>query len=259
MNSDSQINPNKYIFDTKYTEEQLNLDSAAMRPYDKEMVKLRIDLVRRYGAGKTVLDLCCGTGSYLRIDDFQLVKAIGIDFSSKMLRIFKEKLGGEIPENLLLINGDARSIALQSGSIDFIYSFTSLYYVPDVSLAIREIARVLKPGGFAAFELGNQWSLNTYVCHAACRKGSVAKPFHVSRQEMLKMIQAAGLKIQKQRVFQLLPMWGGGLWIRPLTDWRWKWLMELKFRGRMLDELISGLWPLRSLAFRHLFLCQKFK
>ncbi|RJR44080.1 MAG: class I SAM-dependent methyltransferase [Deltaproteobacteria bacterium] len=253
-----QHNPNREIYNTAYSGGEMSLFTAGMLPYDREMIRLRLELLRRYGAGKEVLDLCCGTGSYLRQEWVQFQRAVGVDFSRKMLEVFKRELGGEMPSNLLLLEGDARRVPVRSGSMDLVFSFTSLYYVPQVSLAVAEISRVLKPGGVAVFELGNLWSLNTYVSARAYRRQGIAKPFHVSLAAMLGMIREANLEIMEHRSFQFLPMWGGGpCWLRPLTDWRWKWLLGLKARGRMLDERLSSIRPLKYLAFRHLFVCKK--
>ncbi len=258
MGSEDNLNPNRNIYDTIYSGNELVLNREGMLSYDREMIRLRLELLKRYGYGKTVLDLCCGAGDYLRQEWGAFPLAVGVDFSRNMLNVFKKKLDGNLPSNLLLLQGDARQIGLRSEGIDFVYSFTSLYYVPQVALALAEISRVLRPGGFAVFELGNQWSLNTHVCLEGNRKLGIAKPFHISCSAMLKAIQKANLTILEHRVFQILPMWGGGwLWLRPLTDWRWKWLMGIKIAGRMVDEWISSLWPLRLLAFRHLFICQK--
>ena len=257
MTLSDQDNPNRGIYNTKYSGREMSLDGARM-PYDNEMIKLRLELLRRYGHDKITLDLCCGTGSYLRRAWGRFRRAVGLDFSRKMLQVFTEELGGDIPDNLLLLEGDARRIALRPGSMEFVFSFTSLYHVPQVSLAVAEIGRVLKPGGFAVLEMGNRWSLNTLVSARAHRRQGFAKPFHVSCPAMFGMIRNAGLTIREHRCFQLLPMWGGGpVWLRPLTDWRWKWIMGIKIGGRMLDEWLSSSWPWRYLAFRHLFVCQK--
>lgn len=251
------VDPNREIYNTKYSDKNLALEKAGMFPYDREIIQIRLELLRRYGAGKVVLDLCCGTGVYLLHEWGLFRQAIGIDFSSKMLSIFKEKISGHQMENLFLIQGDAREVPLRSASVDFIYSFTSLYYVYQVSVALAEIGRILKPGGVAVFELGNR-SLNTYVCEVAHRQDGIAKSFHVSYPAMLRAIQEANLAILEQRVFQLLPLWGAGpLWLRPLASQHWKRLLGIKIRGRMLDEWLSSRWPLRCISFRHLFICQK--
>jgi SAM-dependent methyltransferase len=257
MTLPDQDNPNREIYNTAYSGGEMSLFTAGMLPYDREMIRLRLELLRRCGSGKEILDLCCGTGSYLRQEWGQFLRAVGVDFSRKMLEVFKRELGEETPANLLLLEGDARRVPVRSGSMDLVFSFTSLYHVPQVSLAVAEISRVLKPGGVAVFELGNLWSLNTYVSGRAHRRQGIAKPFHVSGPAMIRMIQEANLEIMEHRAFQLLPMWGGPFWLRPLTDWRWKWLLGLKVAGKMLDERLSSLWPLKLLAFRHLFVCQK--
>ncbi len=258
MNLPDQDNPNREIYNTAYSGGEMSLFTPEILTYDREMIRLRLELLRRFGSGKIVLDLCCGTGSYLRQEWGQFLNAVGVDFSRKMLEVFKRELGEEMPSNLLLLEGDARRVPVRSRTMNLVFSFTSLYYVPRVSLAVAEISRVLKPGGVAVFELGNQWSLNTYVSERAHRRQGIAKPFHVSCPAMVRMIQEANLDLIEHRAFQLLPMWGGGpFWLRPLTDWRWKWLLGLKVGGRMLDERLSSLWPLKFLAFRHLFVCQK--
>ncbi len=258
MTLPDQDNPNRDIFNTRYSSQDLSLHREGMLPYDREMIELRLELLRRYGVGKEVLDLCCGTGSYLRQELPNFSQCVGVDFSRNLLSVCKQKLGGQIPENLILLECDARQVALRSGSVDLVFSFTSLYTVPQVETAIAEIGRVLRPGGFAVFELGNLWSLNTHVCREAHRRQGVAKGFHIPYPAMSRMIQDAHLTILERRMFQILPMWGGGaFWLRPLTNWRWKWLMGINICGRMLDEWLSSMWPLRFVAFRHLFVCQK--
>lgn len=258
MTLPDQDNPNRQIYNTVYSGREMSLLTPGMLPYDREMVQLRLELLRRYGSGKAALDLCCGTGSYLRRDPGLFSRAVGLDFSRGMLEVCKQEWGGEIPPRLHLLEADARRVPLRSGSVDLVFSFTSLYYVPRVSAAVAEIGRVLKPGGIALLELGNRWCLNTLVSARAHRRQGIAKPFHVSYPAMVRMLREAGLEVAEHRVFQLLPMWGGGpLWLRPLTDWRWKWLLGIKLGGRMLDERFSGLWPFKYMAFRHLFVCRK--
>ncbi len=253
-------NTNREIFNASVSssnKDPLSLDKLDLSPYDQRMMELRLRLIRQYGKQKTVLDLCCGTGSYLLPYLTLFVSAIGVDFSENLLNVLRQKLKGQIPGNLLPILGDARQIPVQSNTIDFIYSFCSLYYIPGVREAIQEMSRVLRQGGIAVFELGNYWSLNTYVCNWAHRTRGIAKPFHISYPEMLHSIQSSGLTILEERVFQLLPMWGGPLWLFPLVTSMWKMLLGVRVGDRMLDEYISGFGPLKYLAFRHLFVCKK--
>jgi len=252
-------NINREIYNTRYSGEYLSLSREGMLPYDKEMVNMRLGLLRKYGPGKNVLDLCCGTGAYLRQEKGIFRRAIGLDFSSKMLKVFAEELSGNRSGDICLIECDARRISLRSETIDFVFSYTSLYHIPQVELAISEMGRVLKSGGVAVFELGNLRSLNTFVCNTTHRTQGIGKPFHIPYEMMLAMISDARLTILEQRAFQILPMWGPTpLWVRPFSQWAfWKRILGVKIGGRMLDERISSCWPLRFFAFRHLFICRK--
>ncbi len=252
-------NLNLDIYNTLYSDEHLSISKAGMDSYSREMTNIRFELIQRYGTGARVVDLCCGTGSYLLPSLQYFQEAIGVDFSSNMLNILKGNLENRMPRNLTILQEDARQLSIRSESVDFVFSFTSLYTVPHVGRAIAEIGRILRPRGIAVFELGNLWSLNTFVSKWAHAKQGIAKPFHITYPDMLRNIRDAGLTVLQTRVFQLLPMWGGPLWLRPLVDSRWRRVMEVKIGGRMLDERISSLWPFRFLAFRHLFLCEKRK
>lgn len=96
--------------------------------------------------GDTVLDVCCGTGDFL----LPLRNAVGtegtvdgLDFCRPMLAVAQQKLG----DQARLLHGDACSLPVASGQYDAVTVGWGLRNVPDLDLALREIARVLKPGG----------------------------------------------------------------------------------------------------------------
>ncbi|MBU1919063.1 class I SAM-dependent methyltransferase, partial [bacterium] len=70
-------------------------------------------------------------------------------------------------------------------SFDFIFSYASLYHIPRVKNVVNEIARVLYPGGFAAIELGNLYSINTFAASALHIFKGLARPYHISYSKML--------------------------------------------------------------------------
>jgi len=80
-----------------------------------------------------------------------------------MLEIFRRNMAERSSPQLTIAGGDAGALPLKSRSVDFVFSYSSLYYVPNIGPAIREVGRVLRPGGHAALELGNLNSLNTLV------------------------------------------------------------------------------------------------
>jgi len=248
------VNPNRAIYETHYSPADLRVRAAT--PYDEAMIRLRFSLVEHYGSKRDVLDVCCGTGAYLLPCVDRVRRAVGLDFSKRMLDACHSAGAGRS----LLVLGDAACLPLADCSFDFVFSFASLYHVPDVASAIREIARVLRPRGHAAFELGNQHSLNTLVTAVQHVAKGWAKPFHIPAREMRAYVREAGLQLVAWRAFQLLPMYGAParlFYLLPLLSAQWKRILGVRVRGRMLDEWISSSWPLRYLAFRHLFIVRK--
>jgi ubiquinone/menaquinone biosynthesis C-methylase UbiE len=253
---DTQLN--REIYATRYTGEQLRMRPATA--YDAWLARHRLSLIERYGRGKDVLDLCCGTGEYL-IPALGLVRrAVGVDFTRQFLDAFRESLGGSLPAHLALIEGDATRLPLRDASFDFTFSYCSLYSVPRVDAALAEVGRTLRPGGYAAVELGNLHSLNTLVVEARHREDGWTKPCHVPYAKIRAYVRDAGLAVTEWRAFQVLPMHGAPRRWRALTpllgSW-WKRPMGAQILGRMLDEWISSAWPIRYLAFRHFLVLKK--
>lgn len=104
-------------------------------------------------ADATVLDLCCGTGD-LAFSLARNTKAriVGADFSHTMLMRAKDK-------SALLANGapptsffeaDALRLPLEDGSFDLVTSAFGFRNLANYEAGLREIFRVLKPGGTIA-------------------------------------------------------------------------------------------------------------
>jgi SAM-dependent methyltransferase len=224
--------------------------------YFNRIAKLKIALVRENAKGRRVLDLCCATADHLfAIADLPLM-GVGLDFSLPFLKHAVSRLREQrLPAGPAFICGNARRLPFADASFGLVYSFSSLYYVPRVGESLAEIGRVLEPGGIAILDLGNLWSLNTFVSRSYAETSA---PFHLSPARMKQIIAAAGLQILEHRAFQILPLWGNRpRWLRPLLHPFWKRLMEKTLGGRMIDEWLCRLPGVRSLAFRHLFVCRR--
>lgn len=102
-----------------------------------------------------VLDVCSGTGEVAVL----LMKEIGeggsvtgVDFCEAMLAIAKEKIGPQ--KNLSLVVANAKEMSFPDSSFDLVTVAFGMRNIPDTAAAIREIKRVLKPGGrFLTLEL----------------------------------------------------------------------------------------------------------
>src|SRR5262249_52143288 len=154
-------------------------------------------ILRRYAIDRDIVDLCCGSGTYLLPILRSVKSAVGIDFSATMLAGLRGRLNGASPSNLMLLNSDAAVLPIRDSSVDFVYSFASLYYLPRVDLAINGIARILRTGGVAALELGNVHSLNTLITAGFHSEGVMAKSYHISYLRMHSCIRDAGLVIRE--------------------------------------------------------------
>ena len=156
---------------------------------------------------KDVLDLCCGSGTYL-VDLLGHVKRIvGLDFSRKLIDAAAARIASQ-KSVAALVEGDARSLPFAEGSFDTVFSLASLYYVPDVRQAIDETARVLRPGGVAILDLGNSRSLATFPSALSHIFYGWAKSYAIPYKDILKAIAGAGLEIEQHHASQILPLFG---------------------------------------------------
>jgi ubiquinone/menaquinone biosynthesis C-methylase UbiE len=120
----------------------------APRGYHELLDTLEAELVARYGAGKDVLEVGCGTGLVLeRLSRFA-ASATGIDVSPGMLEVARSR-------GLTVELGSATELPFADERFDVACSFKVLAHVPDLTLALREMARVTRPGGFILAELYN--------------------------------------------------------------------------------------------------------
>ncbi|HUJ63462.1 MAG TPA: class I SAM-dependent methyltransferase [Kofleriaceae bacterium] len=125
-------------------------------PYHRMLDDLEVEVVERYGAGKQVLEVGCGTGLLLdRVARFA-ASARGIDLSGGMLARAASR-------GLAVAQASATALPIASASVDVAYSFKVLAHIPDIAGALREMARVVRPGGYVVAEFYNARSLRRLV------------------------------------------------------------------------------------------------
>ncbi len=115
-------------------------------------------------AGDRVLDLGCGTGrhAYAALERGAHVVALDLDPSllhevgAMCAALIAE---GPAPEgsSATFLCGDATVLPFADGSFDHVIASEVLEHIPQDSLAIREIARVLRPRGRVAVTVPRWW------------------------------------------------------------------------------------------------------
>lgn len=108
--------------------------------------------VKALGKVSRVLDLATGTGD-LAIEIAKRTDAtvIGIDPSRQMLAIAERKVAKkQLAERVELQVGDAQALQLADNSVDAATIAFGIRNVPDRVKGLREMARVVKPGGRVA-------------------------------------------------------------------------------------------------------------
>lgn len=93
----------------------------------------------RVPTGSLVLDVATGTGDFLREAQSQGMRAIGADLSLGMLEAAR---GG-----VVTVQADASALPFATASVDAVSCGYALRNFTDLAGALREVARVVRPGG----------------------------------------------------------------------------------------------------------------
>jgi len=118
----------------------------------KRHIKWRKDVMNRMQVqqGSKALDVCCGTGDW----SFSLSEAvgktgqvIGLDFSENMLSIAKKRNEDANYSNLSFQHGNAMELPFEDNYFDYVTIGFGLRNVPDYMQVLKEMYRVVKPGG----------------------------------------------------------------------------------------------------------------
>lgn len=121
----------------------------------RQHIRWRKDTMKRMNVqkGKKALDVCCGTADWT-IEMSKAVgekgEVIGLDFSENMLKVGREKLKKEQIKNAKLIHGNAMELPFDDNSFDYVTIGFGLRNVPDYMQVLKEMYRVVKPGGIVA-------------------------------------------------------------------------------------------------------------
>jgi SAM-dependent methyltransferase len=197
--------------------EQLVQDPyASCFAYSRRRLDLLLGrLLPETAARPRLLDVGCGTGHHLKALRARGYRAVGIDGSGAML----EEARRADPEAPLLL-ADVTALPFPERSFDAALSVEVLRYLADPAPLLREIARVLRPGGQCLVTAVPWLSLNGYpLLNRMVPRGrgfSPLRQYFTSVGALRRALAAAGLEaIEVHAVY-----WGPVNWVERLAPKR---------------------------------------
>lgn len=163
--------------------------AAGIRSFAEEAD--RIDRRLELRPGQVVLDLACGQGNFTvawseRVGDEGLV--VGLDIARAMLARAARRVERGHRANVALLRADALDLPFRDASFEAVNCSGGFHQLPDLPRAIREIARVLTPGG--------RLTASTFARNASSSTNRETRPGRLHRIDLARLadtIQAADL------------------------------------------------------------------
>ena len=96
-------------------------------------------------SGDFVVDLACGTGDLCELVEARGARVVGVDFALQMLRQGRQRVPA-----FRCVQGDGECLPFRAASVDVVTCGFALRNFVSLEGVLREVARILKPGGRAA-------------------------------------------------------------------------------------------------------------
>ncbi len=193
--------------------------------------------------GSTLLDISCGEGRLVFLARQQGLRAVGVDFAESAIR--QARAEDARPDWLI---ADGEQLPIRPACYDFITHIGSLEHYQDPLAGIREISRILKPGGVACILLPNSYGLLGNITHVSKTGDIFDDGQPLQRYNTIggwqKMLVTSGLKPFRVIKYELP-------WPRTVTDLLWFLGHPLK-----LFHLIFSLLVPLNLANCLVYLCR---
>jgi len=209
--------------------------------------------------GGLILDAGAGTGRFAAALQDVARTIVALDSSAPMLASVHEKA----PE-LALIHSDIYSIPAAENTFDGVVCMHVLFHLPDWPEVLKELARVVRPGGPVIFEMRSgdhvrlaQKVLKLFRLEPGRRKSGNRSQHTVyaRRSEVRNAMQNCGLALEKAFPYDI----GHAYYLAPLTGALEKLLAASKpiKAAAALCEMFLGPLFSRFLTYRTLYLGRK--
>jgi ubiquinone/menaquinone biosynthesis C-methylase UbiE len=201
--------------------------------------------------GMQVLDLACGTGepgiSVARRVGLQ-GHVTGMDLSSELLELASQRAKDKGLANFSTQQADAHQLPFADHSFDLATCRFGVMFFADPARALKELRRVLKPGGRACFAAWGPieqpyWQTTMGIVHrhagGTMLEPGGADPFQFSKAGSLeKVLRAAGFQEVEESVRKLPWTWQGDA----EEVFEYACALTVPFRA-MLERVPADEWP----------------
>lgn len=116
-------------------------------------------------AGQVVLDIGCGTGFHLPRLAESAARVIGVEPHPPLVAASRERVGAlptKLSSRIQVSAGNAERLPLRPSSIDVVHARWAYFFGPGCEPGLREVARVLRPGG-TMFVIDNDATTSTFA------------------------------------------------------------------------------------------------
>jgi excisionase family DNA binding protein len=115
--------------------------------YYDESIKSKLVSMGLLKPDMTVVDVGAGDGYLSRCIAGYVRKVIAVDISGKMLKELEKKAAESGIANIFPLEADVLDVPLEDSSADLVCGSMYLHHIEEPELALREISRIIKPGG----------------------------------------------------------------------------------------------------------------
>ena len=167
-------------------------------------------------AGRRVLEIGCGRGVGV-----QILLALGaghvtgIDLDPQMISLARKRITRYANKADVFV-GDGQAIDAPDVAFDVVVGYGVIHHIPNWLLAVKEVSRVLKPGGRYYFEEWLKGFTTAWAIRALFGQPQVAA---FSGEELRSGLEASGLRVSQWRQWGELGVMGSADKCAVSTAW----------------------------------------
>lgn len=182
------------------------VDALIWDVFIKDLVSEQAQLCAEKG-GRRYLDFACGTGRVLKVGQPHFSESLGIDISEDMLSVARDR----VPDAQLILADVTANPDAASGNFDFVTIFRFILNAerPLSMQVLAWLANHMEPG--AVLVGNNHMSRYSFRGIATVISNALlgTKLNHLSRSEVIKMLEDSGFRVRTWSGYRVLPSFRG--------------------------------------------------